>query len=111
MDEIIRPKVVYFKMPQADRKKKTSMKVLPEVVAQPGQSRITLIFAKTSSKEITNQITAHEKLEGGASETQLSEDCDIAIYETWVNPAEDYTSQDSESEKRKIISWRMVHKA
>ena len=51
-------------MPRADRNKKTAMKALAEAAAKPGQSRITSIFTKTSSEEVTNEMTANEKLEG-----------------------------------------------
>ena len=89
-------------MPRADRNKKTAMKALAEAAAHPGQSPITSSYAKTSSEEITNEITAHEKLEEGTSvsETQVSEDCDIALYETWVNAAADYTSQDKKDSEK-----------
>eukprot|EP00112_Aurelia_sp_Birch-Aquarium-sp1_P022111 Seg612.2 transcript_id=Seg612.2/GoldUCD/mRNA.D3Y31 product="hypothetical protein" protein_id=Seg612.2/GoldUCD/D3Y31 len=89
-------------MPRADRDKKAATKALAEAAAQPGQSRITSIIARTSGTNDANELAVCAVTEGDTSEneTQMPVDDNVAIQETWVNSANDYTSQDKKSSEK-----------
>lgn len=78
------------------------MKALAEAAAQPGQSRITSIFARTSGTNDANELAVCAVTEGDTSEneTQMPVDDNVAIQETWVNSANGYTSQDKKSSEK-----------
>ncbi len=85
-------------MLRADRNKKAATKALAKAAAQPGQSRITTIFARSSGTNDATELAVCAT-EGGTSknETQMPVDDYIAIQETWVYSDSDYTSQDKKS--------------
>ena len=85
-------------MPRAERNKKAAAKSLAKAAAQPGQSKLTSLFSRTSNLEVS---TYNEEIREETHAQVINDDFEtLSTEETWVKIACEFTDKDrTNSEK------------
>ena len=85
-------------MPRAERNKKAAAKSLAKAAAQPGQSKLTSLFSRTSNLEVS---TYNEEIREETHAEVINDDFEtLSTEETWVKIACEFTDKDrTNSEK------------
>ena len=100
-------------MPRAERNKKTATKSLAKAAAQPGQSKLTSLFSRTSNLEVST-YNEKFKIREETHAQVINDDFEtLSTEETWVKIACEFTDKDrtnSEKNERFFLSeWFGKH--
>ena len=96
-------------MPRAKCNKKATAKSLNKATVQPGQSKLTLLFSRTSNLEVS---TYNKEIPEETNAQVINDDFEtLSTEETWVKIACVFTEDGTNSKKKWVIlSCRVVWK-